>query len=104
MSDLAFSSRAGGFPRPLLHPLPEPIRYQLGEEDGKKVVKINTIFPTYKLRRNQLPLYIWETLALEYAKAEDPDTQTVEEYIVEMNELLRDLGTFIRKKGVKITG
>ncbi len=94
--------RTGAFPKPIIHPLPEYLRYQLAEDNGVKVIKINNKFSSYRLRRNQLPLYIWETLALEYAKAEDASTQTVNEYINEMNNLLKELGDFIRTKEIKI--
>ena len=94
--------RTGSFPKPLPWPLPETVRYQLGNDNGIRVIKINTRFPIYKLRKNQLSLYIWETLALEYAKSEDKDTQNVEEYIEECNELLHELGIFLRKNKIKI--
>lgn len=94
--------RTGAFPKPVLHPLPEVVRYQLAEENGVKVIKINTRFPAYKLRKNQLTLYIWETLILEYAKTEDSSIQSVDDYIEEMNSLLLNLAVFIRTKGIKI--
>jgi len=94
--------RTGSFPRPVLQSLPEEVRYQPSERNGEKVILINTKFPIYKIRKNQLPLYIWETLILEYARAEDEDTQTVREYIEEMNLLLKDLAKFIHQKNIKI--
>jgi len=94
--------RTGAFPKPILQPLPDYIRYQPSEKDGEKVILINTKFPLYKIRNKQIPLYTWETLILEYAKAEEKDTQTVEEYIEEMNNLSGILVRFIREKKVKI--
>ena len=95
--------RTGGFPRPILKQLPETIRYEKSEIEREKVILINNRFPSYKLRKNQLPLYIWETLILEYAKAYEEDTQNINEYIEEMNNLMRDLAKFIRKENLKIT-
>lgn len=94
--------RTGAFPKPVLHPLPEVVRYQMAEEESVKVIKINTRFPAYKLRKNQLPLYILETLILEYAKIEDSSAQSVDDYIEEANSLLFKLAVFIRTKGIKI--
>ena len=82
--------------------MPETDRYQIGEENGEKVIFINTRFPIYKLRRNQLHLYTCETLVCEYAKSEDPESQTVKEYIEDMNEMLKNLGIFIKTKKIKI--
>jgi len=95
--------RTGSFPKPVLRALHESIRYQKAEENGEKVILINNKFPVYKLRKNQLPLYMWETLILEYAKADEPDTQNINDYIEEMNNLMRDLAKFIRKVNLKIT-
>src|SRR3990170_3570458 len=94
--------RTGGYLRPIPKPLPETDRYQIGEENGEKVIFINTRFPIYKLRRNQLHLYTCETLVCEYAKSEDPESQTVKEYIEDMNEMLKNLGIFIKTKKIKI--
>src|SRR3989338_429793 len=94
--------RTGGYLRPIPKPLPETDRYQIGEENGEKVIFINTRFPIYKLRRNQLHLYTCETLVCEYAKSEDTESQTVKEYIEDMNEMLKNLGIFIKTKKIKI--
>ena len=95
--------RTGGYLRPVPKPLPEPVRYQIDEENGERIILINTRFPSYKLRKNQLPLYTWETLICEYAKAEDLESQTVGEYIEDMNEMLGKLGIFIKTKNIKIS-
>ncbi|MCL4416792.1 MAG: ATP-binding protein [Actinobacteria bacterium] len=94
--------RTGGYPKPKLHPLPEMVRYQLVEDAGIKIIKINTSYPLYKLRMSQIPLYIYETLAFEYSKDGDSSTQTVNEYIEEINDLLHQLGLFLRKNNIKI--
>lgn len=94
--------RTGGFPEPILQPLSESVRYEVLEDKGRKMIKINTSFSIYKLRKNQLPLYIWETLAIEYSKAEDSETQSVQEYIEELNEILRELGAFIKTGSINI--
>lgn len=95
--------RTGGYLRPVPKSLPEPVRYQIDEENGEKIILINTRFPSYKLRKNQLRLYVWETMICEYAKAEDAESQTVNEYIEDMNEMLRKLGIFIKTKNIKIS-
>ena len=95
--------RTGSFPEPKIRALTEEIRYQISDADGVKIILINNRFPLYKDRKNQLSLYIWETLILEYARAEEEDTQTVGEYIEEMNILLHDLSKFIMQKNIKIT-
>ncbi len=94
--------RTGSYLKPVLKPLHETIRYEIGKEDGEKVIFINTRFSGFKLRKNQLPLYTWETQIVEYAKAEDTSEQSVEEYIEEMNDMLKALGDFIKSKKIKI--
>lgn len=88
-----------------LKPVPKPLhasaRYVEGKINGNKVIFINTRYPLYKIRKHQLPLYIWETLAFEYAKHDDFENQQAESYLGEVNSLLYELGVYIRKKKIK---
>lgn len=94
--------RTGSYPKPILHSLPEFVRYEVKEEGGEQVIIINNNFPVYQLRKPQISLYVWETLILEYAKAEEGDIQTIPEYIEEMNGYLLDLAKFLNKKKIKV--
>lgn len=93
--------RTGAYLKPIPKPLPETLRSKVGEENGENVIFINTKFPLYKLRKNELPLYTWETLVMEYARAEEGDDQLADDYLEEVNEMLHSLGKFIKNKNIK---
>ena len=95
--------RTWSYHKPVPRPLHASIRFEHGRIDGNKVLFINTRYPLYRLRKKQLSLYMWETLAMDYAIDEDLPSQTALDFTSEINQLLYDLGAYIRKKGVKIT-
>lgn len=89
-----------------LEPVPKTlhasIRYEPGKIDGKKVLFVNSRYPLYRLRKKELPLYIWEVLAMDYAKEDDPSHQSAENFEAQVNRLLYDLGIYLRTKGIRI--
>lgn len=93
--------RTGSYLKPVPKSLHETVRYELGKDGDTKVIFINTRFPLYKIRMKNLPLYIWETLAMEYALSDESDSQNAQGYLEEINRLIYELGTYLKGKKIK---